>query len=100
MKKNDIYEEIGNVSHDLIAEADPTAPIVTRKTNYHRKNAIIAICASLALLLVFAIAAVPYFNREEPFTAELPEELLEYADSKYIRLIYSLYNNGQCVTVF
>ncbi len=94
MKKNDICEEIGNISPDLIAEADPTAPTVTRKTTLRRKFTIAAVCASLALLLVFALAALPYFNREEPFTAELPEELLEYADSEYIRLIYSLYNNS------
>ena len=94
MKKNDIYEEIGNISPDLIAEADPTAPLVTRKTMLHRKFTVAAACALLALLLVFAFAVLPYFNREEPFTAELPEELLEYADSDYIRLIYSLYNNS------
>ena len=94
MKKNDIYEEIGNISPDLIAEADPTAPIVTRKTNIRRRFTIAAVCASIAMLFAFAIVAVPYFNREEPFTAELPDELLEFADSKYIKAIYSIYNNS------
>lgn len=94
MKKNDIYEEIGNISPDLIAEADPTAPIVTRKMKIRRRFTIAAACASIALLLALAIVAVPYFNREEPFTAELPEELLEFADSKYIKAIYAIYNNS------
>lgn len=94
MKKNDIYEEIGNISPDLIAEADPTAPIVTRKTKKLHKFTIAAACASLVLLLALTVVVVPYLNREDPFTAELPEELLQYADSEYIRLIYSLYNNN------
>ncbi len=94
MKKNDIYEEIGNISPDLIAEADPLLPIVTRKTKMRRRFTITAVCASIALLLALAIVAVPYFNREEPFTAELPEELLKFADSKYIKAIYAIYNNN------
>lgn len=90
MKKNDIYEEIGNISPDLIAEADPLLPIATHKTRFR----IAAICASVALFLALTLVALPFFNREEPFSAELPDDLLEFADSKYIKAIYSIYNNS------
>lgn len=89
MKKNDIYEEIGNISPDLIAEADPTAAIKKRTAN--RRFTLIAACASVALILVMALIVVPYYTRDD-FSLELPEELEEYADSEYIRLIYAMYN--------
>lgn len=94
MKKEDIFKELSNIDTAMIAEADPSALIVTRKMNNRRRFTIAAVCASIAMLLVLAIVAVPYFNREDPFTAELPDELLEFADSKYIKAIYAIYNNN------
>ncbi len=73
MKKNDIYEEIGNISPDLIAESDPTAPIKGKKS---RKFAIIAACISMLLLSVTLWLFVPY-------SVELPESLGLIKDNEF-----------------
>ena len=76
MKKNDIYEEIGNISPDLIAEADPTAP---RKVIRRRKIAVMAACIS-----IFAIFLSLWLFM--PFSGEL-EDLSKYSDSEYYALM-------------
>ena len=53
MKKNDIYEEIGNISPDLIAEADPMAArAAKRKKRLVRVLSAIAACFSIMIISV------------------------------------------------
>ena len=76
MKKNDIYEEIGNISPDLIADADPTVP---RKSRGRRKFAVMAACIS-----IFAVFLSLWLFL--PFSGEL-EDLSKYSDSEYYALM-------------
>ena len=76
MKKNDIYEEIGNISPDLIVEADPTVP---RKSRGRRKFAVMAACIS-----IFAVFLSLWLFL--PFSGEL-EDLSKYSDSEYYALM-------------
>lgn len=76
MKKNDIYEEIGNISPDLIAEADPTVP---RKSLGRRKFAVMAACISIFAVLLSLWLFLP-------FSGEL-EDLSKYSDSEYYALM-------------
>ncbi|MBQ8258133.1 MAG: beta-propeller domain-containing protein [Clostridia bacterium] len=77
MKKNDIYEEISNISPDLIAEADPTTPIVTRKTKIRRAISAVAAC----FVLLIASSCLWLFV---PYSRELPKELgIEKGDKAY-----------------
>ena len=94
MKKNDIYEEIGSISPDRIAEADPTAPIVNKSQKGRARRIFAAIAACVAVFLISLLASVPYMVDEAAFRASLPDELKENADSDYIRLIYAIHNNN------
>lgn len=76
MKKNDIYEEIGNISPDLIAEADPTAPIVMRGMKIRRTLSVIAAC-----FVVFIVSSCLWLF--VPYSIELPEELKAFEGSEY-----------------
>ncbi len=89
MKNKDIFRELGAVDEKFILEADPTAAVKKRTEN--RRFTLIAACVSIVLILVMALIVVPYYTRDD-FSLELPEELEEYADSEYIRLIYAMYN--------
>ena len=82
MKNNDIYEEIGNISPDLIAEADPLLPKVERKTKIMRSFSIIAACFSLLIVSSCLWLFLPY-------SMEIPEEIEALKGSEY----YDLYLN-------
>ena len=84
MKKNDIYEEISNISPDLIAEADPTAPIVTRKMKIRRAVSAIAAC----FVLLIASSCLWLFV---PYSMEIPEEIEELKESEYYDVWLKVY---------
>ena len=93
MKKNDIYEEISNISPDLIAEADPLLPKVTRKTKIIRSFSIIAACFSLLIVSSCLWLFLPY-------SMEIPEEIDALKGSEYYDLYLNLLlnernNNGE-----
>jgi len=93
MKKNDIYEEIGNISPDLIAEADPLLPKVSRKTKIMRSFSIIAACFSLLIVSSCLWLFLPY-------SMEIPEEIEALKGSEYYDLYLDLLlneknNNGE-----
>ncbi|MBQ3228282.1 MAG: beta-propeller domain-containing protein [Clostridia bacterium] len=93
MKKNDIYEEIGNISPDLIAEADPLLPKVERKTKIMRSFSIIAACFSLLIVSSCLWLFLPY-------SMEIPEEIEALKGSEYYDLYLNLLlnernNNGE-----
>lgn len=87
MKNKDILRELGEVDEKYIIESDPTAPIaVNKKKRRLRALAVIAACVSVMLLAVLAV--VPYLADEYAFRENLPDELKDYADSDYIKLMY------------
>ena len=91
MNNKDIYKALGNIDDDMILEAVPEAPIaVNKKKRRWRTLAIIAACVSVLMIIAFVF--VPYLIDQAFFYASLPDEVKEYADSKYIRLIYELHN--------
>lgn len=84
MKKNDIYEEISNISPDLIAEADPLLPKVTRKTKIIRSFSIIAACFSLLIVSSCLWLFLPY-------SMEIPEEIEALKGSEYYDVWLKVY---------
>ncbi len=88
MKKNDIYEEIGNVSPDLISEADPTAPIVTRKTKILRALSAFAACIAVLIISSSLWLFLPY-------STEIPEALGALSESEYYDIWKELYLFGE-----
>lgn len=92
MKKNDIYEEIGNISPDLIAEADPTAArAAKRKKRLVRVLSAIAACFSIMIISV----SVWLFK---PYEVEIPENILAQSDTPFYDVYIKAYeyaNRGQ-----
>jgi uncharacterized secreted protein with C-terminal beta-propeller domain len=92
VKKNDIYEEIGNISPDLIAEADPTAArAAKRKKRLVRALSAIAACFSIMIISV----SVWLFK---PYEVEIPENILAQSDTPFYDVYIKAYeyaNRGQ-----
>lgn len=87
MKKNDIYEEIGNISPDLIAEADPTTPIVTRKTKIRRAISAVAAC----FVLLIASSCMWLFV---PYSIEVPKGLVDEQGNEFFDVYMSIYKHN------
>lgn len=93
MKKNDIYEEIGNISPDLIAEADPFLPPASRRTKIIRIFSALVACFALMI----ASSCLWLFL---PYSIEIPEEIEALAGSEYYDLYLDVFyneanNNGE-----
>ena len=84
MKKNDIYEEIGNISPDLIAEADPLLPKVTRKTKIRRAISAVAAC----FVLLIASSCLWLFV---PYSIEVPKGLVNEQGNEFFDVYMSIY---------
>lgn len=82
MKKEDIFNELSNIDTEMIAEADPTAPIVTRKMKIRRSFSVIAACFALLIVSSCLWLFLPY-------SIEIPEEIEALKGSEY----YDLYLN-------
>ena len=93
MKKEDIFEALGDIDTDAVLSAAPKMPARKKNTFVLR---LVAVAACIALLISAAVVSTLLLNREdenqpdvpsEPAEETLPERLEKYKDSEYIEVI-------------
>jgi uncharacterized secreted protein with C-terminal beta-propeller domain len=93
MKKEDIFEALGDIDADVVLSAAPKMPARKKNTFVLR---LVAVAACIALLVSAVVVSTLLLNREdenqpdvpsEPAEATLPERLEKYKDSEYIEVI-------------
>ena len=95
MKKEDIFEALGDIDADAVLSAAPKMPTRKKSTFVLR---LVAVAACIALLVSAVVVSTLLLNREDENQPDVPSDVTEQGDGKVKYVIYRDFQTGSLPT--